>query len=99
MNNLSQKIFTNSKFIKSKSKNFLVVENPSTLKMIGKISIENKTGVNKTLKILKQEQKKWSNLSQLERDKCLHEVANNIEKKSLKPLARIMSKEVGKPIY
>ena len=99
MNNLSQKIFTNSKFIKSKSKKFLVVENPSTLKMLGKISIENKTGVNKTLKILKQEQKKWSNLSQLERAKCLHEVANNIEKKSLKPLARIMSKEVGKPLY
>ena len=67
--------------------------------MLGKISIENKTGVNKTLKILKQEQKKWSNLSQLERAKCLHEVANNIEKKSLKPLARIMSAEVGKPLY
>ena len=67
MNNLSQKIFINSKFIKSKSKKFLIVENPSTLKTLGKISIENKTGINKTIKILKQEQKKWSNLSQLDR--------------------------------
>ena len=63
MNNLSQKIFINSKFIKSKSKKFLIVENPSTLKTLGKISIENKTGINKTIKILKQEQKKWCNLS------------------------------------
>ena len=58
MNNLSQKIFINSKFIKSKSKKFLIVENPSTLQPMGKISIENKTEVNKVAKSVKQEQKK-----------------------------------------
>ena len=99
MKDLSQKIFINSKFIKSKSKKFLIVENPSTLQPLGKISIENKAEVNKVAKSVKQEQKKWANLSQLERAKCLHEVANDIEKKSLKPLAKIMSKEVGKPLY
>ncbi len=99
MNNLSQKIFINSKFIKSKSKKFLIVENPSTLQPMGKISIENKTEVNKVAKSVKQEQKKWANLSQLERAKCLHIIANDIEKKSFKPLAKIVSKEVGKPLY
>ena len=98
MNSLKKKYYSGSKFKKSISKKTLDVVNPSNLKILGSIAIQNKKEVNQVVTDLKKEQYKWRKLSTLERSKELHNIANQIDNSNLKELARTMSKEVGKPI-
>ena len=98
MNSYSQKYYSGSKFKRSISKNTLEVINPSNLRVLGSIAIQNKTEVNKVISNLKKGQFKWKKLSALERSKELHNVANRIDNSNLRELAKTMSQEVGKPI-
>ena len=98
MNSYSQKYYSGSKFKRSISKKTLEVINPSNLRVLGSIAIQNKKEVNKVISNLKKGQSKWKKLSALERSKELHNVANRIDNSNLRELAKTMSQEVGKPI-
>lgn len=99
MKDLFKKTFYNSKFSISRSKKYIDVINPSNKEKLGRIAIQNSSEVNNILTNLSLEQLKWKNLSALERSKYLHQVADNIENSDLKTLAKIMTKEIGKPIF
>ena len=98
MKSLRQKYYSGSKFKKSISRKTLNVVNPSNLKVLGSIAIQNKKEVNHVVADLKKEQFKWRKLSTLERSKELHNIANQIDNSNLKELAKTMSLEVGKPL-
>ena len=84
MNSLKKKYYSGSKFKKSISKKTLDVVNPSNLKILGSIAIQNKKEVNQVVTDLKKEQYKWRKLSTLERSKELHNIANQIDNSNLK---------------
>src|SRR5579875_1856394 len=92
------KMYIDGEWTKSESEDSLKVVNPATEQVIASVPKGTREDVKKALEAAEEAQRKWEDLSPLQRSKYLLKIADLI-KQNREWLARILTAEQGKPLY
>ena len=91
-------MYIDGEWTKSESEDSLKVVNPATEQVIASVPKGTREDVKKALEAAEEAQRKWEDLSPLQRSKYLLKIADLI-KQNREWLARILTAEQGKPLY
>jgi acyl-CoA reductase-like NAD-dependent aldehyde dehydrogenase len=94
----SFKMYIDGEWVRSEKEETIDVINPATEQVFAKVPKASREQVKKALEVAQRAQRKWEDMSPLQRAKFLFKIAGLI-RKDRERLARILTKEQGKPLF
>lgn len=95
---IEYKMYIGGEWTRSESQESLKVVNPATEQVIARVPQGTREDTKRALEAAEDAQRKWEDLSPVQRSKYMQKIANLI-RQDKERLARILTAEQGKPLY